>query len=247
MNQTTASAAVAQESQYAQARETVYRVAAAFLGYPLEETLHALHEGRLQAVLSDAWQTLGGQPWPALEVSDSLQALEVGYMATFIHGKRGKPRVPLVASAYAELVGGHTPGAFLLNVQAFYSHFGLKAAVEDEGHQDEPDHVVAMLEFCALLCYLERRALEQGQESAPYRRAQRDFLARYLIPLLQGIRTLYAAENQHGLEPNLAYLIEVLPDWATNQQLSLEKTVGAYTQESATIATSNSPSQPMWD
>src|SRR5690554_2515490 len=111
------------ELESAQARETIYRLAAVTLGYPLEETLVALQEGRLQAAFSEAWQTLSGESWPVLPVSASLQDLEVGYMATFIHGKRGKPRVPLVGSAHPELIGGQTPGAFLLNVQAFYSHF----------------------------------------------------------------------------------------------------------------------------
>lgn len=235
------------ELECAQARETIYRLAAVALGYPLEETLIALEEGRLQTVLSNAWQALDGEPWPVLEVSASLQALEVGYMATFIHGKRGKPRVPLVASAYSELIGGQTPGAFLLNVQAFYSHFGLKAAIEDEGHQDEPDHLVAMLEFCALLCYLERQALEQAKDAAPYRRAQRDFLMRYLIPLLQALRNAYAKENHLGLDANLEYLLKALPEWASSQQLSLEKHVGAYAKEATIIASSNSASQPMWD
>lgn len=249
MSGSTKSLSCQNELECAQARETIYRLAAVALGYPLEETLAALEEGRLQAVLSDAWQALGGEPWPELEVSASLQDLEVGYMATFIHGKRGKPRVPLVASAHSHLIGGQTPGAFLLNVQAFYSHFGLKAAVEDEGLQDEPDHLVAMLEFCALLCYLERQALEQGKDkaAAPYRRAQRDFLMRYLVPLLQTIRGTYAKESQLGLDPNLEHLLEVLPDWASSQQLSLEKLVGAYSKEATIIASSESAIQPMWD
>ena len=235
------------ELECAQTWETIYRVAAGVLGYPLEETLAALQEGRIQAVLSGAWQTLGGESWPELEVSTNLQDLEVGYMSTFIHGKRGKPRVPLVASAYAELIGGQTPGAFLLNVQAFYSHFGLKAAVEDEGLQDEPDHLVAMLEFCALLCYMERQALEQDKDAAPYRRAQRDFLMRYLIPLLQTMRSAYAKENQLGLDPNLEHLLSVLPDWISSQQRALEKIVGAYAKEATIIASSNSAGQSMWD
>lgn len=235
------------EVERAQARETVYRLAAVALSYPLEETLHALQEGRWQAVLSLAWQTLGDPAWPELDVSETLQELEVGYTATFMHGRRGKPRVPLVASAHSQLIGGQTPGAFMLNVQAFYSHFGLKAAVEDEGHQDEPDHLIAMLEFCALLCYLERQALEQSKDAAPYRRAQRDFLIRYLIPLLQAVRVGYSKESQYGLDPNLAHLVEVLPGWAYNQQQTLETLVGVYSKETSKIASSNSASQPMWD
>lgn len=235
------------EIERAQARETIYRLAAVALSYPIEETLQALQEGRLQAVLSMALQTLGGTPWPALDVSESLQELEVGYTATFMHGRRGKPRVPLVASAHSQLIGGQTPGAFMLNVQAFYSHFGLKAAVDDEGHQDEPDHLVAMLEFCALLCYLEQQALEQGKDAASYRRAQRDFLMRYLLPLLQALRANYASESQHGLDPNLAHLLEELPGWAYSQQQALANLVGAFTKESDKKTSAESASQSMWD
>ena len=198
------------ELESAQARETIYRLAAVTLGYPLEETLVALQEGRLQAAFSEAWQTLSGESWPALPVSASLQDLEV-------------------------------------NVQAFYSHFGLKAAVDDEGHQDEPDHLVAMLEFCALLCYLERQALEQGKDAAPYRRAQRDFLMRYLLPLLHAMCAAYAKERHLGLDANLEYLLKALPDWAAQQQLALEAQVGVYTKETSLIASSNSAGQSMWD
>lgn len=247
MSQSTQSLNGQSELEAAQARETIYRLAAVAFGYPLEETLAALQEGRLQAAFSEAWQTLSAEPWPVLPVSASLQDLEVGYMATFIHGKRGKPRVPLVASAYAELIGGQTPGAFLLNVQAFYSHFGLKAAVEDEGHQDEPDHLVAMLEFCALLCYLERQALELGKDAAPYRRAQRDFIMRYLQPLVHAMCAAYAKEHHLGLDANLEYLLKALPAWATKQQLALEALVGAYAKETSLIASSNSAGQSMWD
>lgn len=235
------------QAERAQASEAVYRLAAVALAYPLEETLEALQEGRLQAALDAALQTLGEAPWPELLVSASLDDLEVGYMSTFIHGRRGKPRVALVASAHDSLIGGQTPGAFLLNVQAFYSHFGLKAAVDDEGHKDEPDHLVAMLEFCALLCFLEAQALAEEKDAAPYRRAQRDFLARYLLPLLQVIRTGYAKESQFGLDQNLAHLLEILPDWASRQQRALEAMVGVYPHIASQKASSDSASQSMWD
>ena len=234
-------------SEQAEAREAVYRLAAVVFDYPLEETLDALQQGRFQVALDLALQTTGGESWPVLNVSESLQELEVGYTATFIHGKRGKPRVPLVASAYDHLIGGLTPGSFMLNVQAFYSNFGLKAAIGDEGLQDEPDHLVAMLEFCALLCFLEEQALELDKDPAPYRRAQRDFLVRYLIPFLQAIRTGYAKESHYGLDANLAHLLDMLPTWAYSQKQALEAMVGAYSKETEKIASSNSASQPMWD
>ncbi|MBQ0833858.1 molecular chaperone TorD family protein [Marinobacter sp.] len=247
MTQLTAPAVRKHELERAEARGAIYRLAAVVLGYPLEETWEALADGRLQAAFNGAWQTLSGEPWPTFNASASSEDLQVGYMATFVHGKRGKPRVPLVASAYDSLIGGQTPGAYMLNVQAFYTHFGLTAAVEDEGHKDQPDHLLAMLEFCALLCHLESQALENGRDAAPYRRAQRDFLVRYLRPLLQAIRAGYARENQHGLDANLAHLVKVLPDWTHTQQQALEIQVGPSPEEGARKAGPELASQPMWD
>lgn len=247
MTQMTAPVVRQFEIERAEARGTLYRLAAVALGYPLEETWQALADGRLQQAFNGAWQTLGGEPWPTLDVSASLSDLEVGYMATFVHGKRGKPRVPLVASAYEKLVGGQTPGTYMLNVQAFYTHFGLTAAVEDEGHKDQPDHLLAMLEFCALLCHFEAQALEHNRDTKPYRRAQRDFLARYLTPLLQAIRAGCGKERRYGLDANLAHLVEVLPAWAHEQQMALEAHVGPCPQEGDKKSTPDSANQPMWD
>ncbi|MGJ7462157.1 molecular chaperone TorD family protein [Halomonas sp. MA07-2] len=229
------------------ARETIYRLAAALFGYPLAETQQALEEGRVAAALAPAWRTLTGEPWPALPPSEDLTALQVGYTATFLQGKRGSPRVPLVASAHEALLEGQTPGNYLLNVKAFYRHFGLQAAQGDEGHAEEPDHLVAMLEFCTLLCHLEREALSGGRDPGPYRRAQRDFIARYLGPLLGAIRERFAGARGQGLDPTLARLIEVLPEWTADQQAALSAQVGPSPQAGEAGADSNADSRSLWD
>ena len=229
------------------ARETVYRLAAALFGYPLVETQQALEDGRLREALSPAWQTLTGEPWPVLPASPDLNALQVGYTNTFLNGRRGKPRVPLTANAHEELLGGLTPGNYLLNVLAFYRHFGLQTAQGDEGHAEEPDHLVAMLEFCTLLCHLERQALAYERDPAPYQRAQRDFIARYLEPLLSAVKQRYAKAREHGLDPTLAHLIEVLPDWVREQQALLSSQVGPCPQPRSTGAYSEAATGSMWD
>src|SRR5690606_13455596 len=229
------------------ARETIYRLTAVLLSYPLPETQEALEEGRVHAALAPAWRLLTGTPWAQLPPSVDLTALQVGYTDTFLLGRRGKPRVPLVASAYEELIGAETPGGYLLNVQAFYRHFGLQPALGDEGHAEEPDHLVAMLEFCTLLCHLEQRALTHGGDPGAYRRAQRDFIARYLEPLLTAIRTRFAEARDQGLDPTLAALIEALPGWAADQQKALESLVGPCPAPRDASSRPDVDSRPLWD
>lgn len=239
--------AVPAELERLTARETIYRIAAALFGYPLEETQQALEEGRVHSALAPAWQTLTGERWPLLPSSPDLIALQVGYTDTFLQGRRGRPQVPLVASAHDHLVGGLTPGSYLLNVQAFYRHFGLQAAQGDEGHKEEPDHLVAMLEFCCLLCHLEHQALANERDPAPCRRAQRDFLVRYLEPLLSSIRSSYLKAGKPGLDQTLARLVQVLPDWAADQRAALEAQVGLCPQPGAANTDSIADTRPLWD
>lgn len=228
------------------AQETIYRLAAVLFGYPLEETQQALEDGRIYAALAPAWKTATGQEWPRLPASADLNALQVGYTGTFLQARR-KLRIPLVASAHDELLGGETPGNYLLNVLAFYRHFGLQTAQTDEGQAEEPDHLVAMLEFCSLLCFLERRALIHEQDTSPYQRARRDFIARYLLPLLEAIRARYAKLANRNLDPTLAYLVEVLPDWALEQQAELSARAGPCPLPGAVQIHSDADSHPMWD
>ncbi|WP_311946768.1 molecular chaperone TorD family protein [Halomonas piscis] len=246
MTQSTVAPAASPEAAHLAAEATLYRLAAVLLSYPLAETQQALEDGRLSATLAPAWQTLTGEAWPALPPSASLEALEVGYMATFIHGRRGKPRVPLVANAYEALLAGQTPGSYMLNVQAFYRHFDLQAAQGDEGHTDEPDHLATMLEFCTLLCHLESRADADGRDASPYRRARRDFIARHLAPLLHAVKASYADAADQGLDATLAHLIEVLPDWADRQRARLEAQAGPCPAPGSKAA-AGAANQAMWD
>lgn len=227
-------------------RQAVYQIASVLFSYPLPETLEALREWRLQSALNDAWLALTSQSWPQFTSTNELKDLEVGYMSTFIHGKRGKPRVPLVASAYESLVKGQTAGTFMLNIQAFYSHFGVKAAVENEGVIDEPDHLVSMLEFCVVLCHLEIEALHNDRDPSPYRRAHRDFLTRYLVPFLEAFHTRFTQESDYGLDPNIAHLIVSLPKWAHDQYVALETQVGPNIKQTSDSIAVADDAQAMW-
>lgn len=217
---------LANTPERANATGAIYQLAAAAFGHPLPELQQAFVDGSFHKAFNTAWRQITGREWPRCQASADFVALEAGYIETFVHGWRGKPRVPLLAGEYEDLLGGQTRPAFMLNVQAFYRHFGLRAAAADEGHADEPDHLVDMLEFMAVLSHLEAGALASHGDPSAYRRAQRDFLHRHLVPLLEAMRRGLAAEKRLNLDATLVRMVEDLPEWARQQLAELEARVG---------------------
>lgn len=216
-------------SQRAAARCSLYRLAAVSLAHPVPETWEALNTGKLQEAIAAAWFGVQGRPWPVQAVSqDSAAAFEAAYIAVFLHGRGGKPAIPLLAGDYEELLSGQTRPVFMLNIGEFYRHFKLQAAVEDEGRPDEPDHLVTMLEFMAVLTHLESRALEQHRDASGLRRAQRDFLRRYLLPLVNVISAKAGTARRSQLDSTLLQLIEELPAWLAAEATSIEAMEGHY-------------------
>ena len=221
----------------ATARETTWRLAAAAFGHPTAETQDALASGRFHQALNTAFMAVTGRPWPMSEPSEDLAELEAGYIAVFLHGAAGKPIAPLLAGDYEHLLAGHSRPVFMLNIAAFYRHFGLRAATGDEGRADEPDHLVTMLELMAVLSHLEARALGQGRDASSVCRAQRDFLSRYLAPLLEAIRERVRSVSEHRLDPTLRQLCDGLPHLARMQLAELEARVGVYRDRDAASPT----------
>lgn len=239
---------MANTPQRADAAGSIYRLAAVAFGHPLPELQDALADGSFHAAFTTSWRQITGREWPRCAASADFPTLESGYIDAFAHGRRGKPRIPLLAGDYPTLLGGRTRPAFMLNVQAFYRHFGLQAATKDEGRTEEPDHLVDMLEFMAVLCHLEARALERGADPSPYRRAQRDFLRRYLVPLMDAIRQSLAGQKTLNLDPTLVRMIEDLPEWASQQLVELEARVGPYADSPASASSrTRSVAQNLWD
>ena len=217
---------LANTPERAHAMGAIYQLAAAAFGHPLPEFQTALSDGSFHTAFNRAWRQITGREWPLCKASADFAELESGYIDTFVHGLRGKPRVPLLAGEYEHLLGGQNRPVFMLNVQAFYRHFGLHAATGDEGRTEEPDHLVDMLEFMAVLSHMEARALAGHTDPSAYRRAQRDFLHRYLVPLLDAMRRGVAAEKRLNLDPTLVRMVEDLPEWARQQLAELEARVG---------------------
>lgn len=210
----------------ARAGMALYRLAAAALGHPVPELHAAFAEGRFHQAFNEAWFGITGRQWPRSETSVDFATLEAGYIDAFLHGRRGEPRVSLLAGDYEDLRAGVTRPVFMLNIQAFYRHFDLQAATDDEGRNEEPDHVATMLEFMAVLHHLEAQALERSSDPAAYRRAQRDFLQRYLLPLMDTIHQEVVAERRVQLDPNLMRLIEDFPQRLHQQLAELEARIG---------------------
>lgn len=222
---------MADAPERADAKGAIYRLAAVAFGHPLPEFQRALEDGSFHAVFNEAWRQITGRQWPDVCVSDDFAALEAGYIDTFVHGRSGKPRVPLLAGEYEHLLDGKTRPAFMLDLRAFYRHFGLQSATDDEGRPEEPDHLIDMLEFMAVLSHLEARALERGADPSGYRRAQRDFLHRYLLPLMDAIYQGVAAESGLSLDSTLVRMAEDLPEWVRQQLVELEARVGPYSDQ----------------
>ena len=109
--------------------------------------------------------------WRALQEVGSTEELAVEYTRLFDAGASGPP-CPL----YAGLHGGDRMKKMEEAVR-FYNHFGVTTS---EAQRELPDHLPTQLEFMHYLTYREVEALHAGSDAGPYRRAQRDFIARQL-------------------------------------------------------------------
>jgi len=210
------------------AKETLWRLLALALAHPTQEFRDVLADGSFHDAFAAAWWEITGRRWSRPAAPGTLSALEAGYITAFLHGRNGKPVASLLAGDHEELLRGLSRPAFMLNVGAFYSHFGLKAAVEDEGQLDEPDHAAAMAEFMAVLCHLEAHACARGADAGGPQRAQRDFLARFLAPLLDTLARKLRRKPVSGLDPTVAQLLEEMAPWARQQIAELEARVGPF-------------------
>lgn len=234
--------------QRTRAKETVWRLSALAFGHPTEEFYKVLTSGDFHAAFSMAWADVTGGHWPATSVSPDYQSFEAGYIGTFQHGRDGKPIAALLAGEHEYSLAGLTRPVFMLNVAAFYRHFGLKPATRDEGKSDEPDHLVSMLELMAVLCHLEANAIQNGCDPSPYMRAQRDFLCRYLGRLLVTIGGLLR-RTPSALDPTLAQLAQDLSSFSDTQITELEIRVGPFRDPDApkpSHAPIEAPAQNLW-
>lgn len=111
----------------------------------------------------------------------SLDVLEQRYLELFeIGGEAGSPCVIYEG----EFGGGRLK--VMEDVLRFFDHFGLQPS-DDEGNRDRPDNLATELEFMHFLTYQEVRALDTGDDPAPFRAGQRDFLRFHLGDFLDAV------------------------------------------------------------
>ena len=212
----------------ARAAESLWRLGALAFGHPIEEFHRALLDGSFHEAVDAAWSVLTGRAWPREAPPARFADLEGGYIAAFEHGRGGKRLASLLGGEHKELLAGQARPAFMLNVAAFYRHFGLTQAIADEGRVDEPDHLACLLEFMAVLSHLEASAIAGGRDPGGVRRAQRDFLVRYVEPLLALIEAALRRPAEPPLDATLARLIGDLHGFADARIAELESQVGPY-------------------
>ena len=163
------------EAQRAAARSAAYGCFVGVVAYPDQEQLEAIRSGAVagqlaQALTAVAPGLLSKSDLDALRDAGRDDELAIEYTRLFDVGAGGPP---------CPLHGGLYRGARMQVMEEavrFYNFFGLHMP---ETPAELPDHLTTQLEFLHYLAFREAEALQQGDDPAPYRRAQRDFVARH--------------------------------------------------------------------
>jgi DMSO reductase family type II enzyme chaperone len=165
-----------EEALDAARRSRGWRLFDVAFSYPDAELLEAIRSGELEEALREGLGAVdpglaAGADWAALrDAGPDDDALAVEYTRLFDVGASGPP-CPL----YGGLYGGARTKVMEEAVR-FYNHFGLTLA---DAPRELPDHLSTELEFLHFLAFREAEALARGEDAGPWRRAQRDFVARH--------------------------------------------------------------------
>jgi DMSO reductase family type II enzyme chaperone len=206
-------------AQLAAARSRAWGTFAELFEYPDEELYEAACSGTLVQVLQDVLGAVDpslveGGRWEALGEAGEKDDLAIEFTRLFDVGTGGPP---------CPLYGGLYVGARMKTMEEvvrFYNHFGLTLS---ESPRELPDHITTELEFLHFLAFREAQASEEGAEPDPFRRAQRDFIARHLgrwIPKLQ------AKLEQANAMPFFSELVGRLERLLENELARLVAAVG---------------------
>lgn len=184
-----------------------YQLLGMAFAYPNSFVAHAVKTGEFRddlvaaAITADSELEAAFAPRSGalvLNVENAMEALEADYLSAF-ELDAPKRVVSLYEGSYA---GGYDRSAILLEVKSFYQHFGL--AISDKTREAE-DHLAAELEFMQFLAIKQAIAEADNTDSAPYRRAQRDFLERHMAVWLPRL-AIAVAEVDSDFYRTLAWL-----------------------------------------
>lgn len=206
------------EALRAGARSFVYALLCDALEYPDRERLEEIREGAFARSLRLALAAVepecaSGVDWEAL--GDAGEgALAVEHTRLFEVGVSGPP-CPLYGGLY-----GDARMKMMEEAVRFYNHFGLTLS---EAPRELPDHLATQLEFLHFLAFREAEALHGGLDAGPYRRAQRDFVARHpgrWVPELVKRLAQAKAGRFHSA------LFDLIARWLEREQRTLVAEVG---------------------
>ncbi|CAA7620497.1 molecular chaperone TorD family protein [Magnetospirillum sp. UT-4] len=171
----------------AAARSRAYTLLAAATAYPDEALWETLADGRFAAALAESMAEATGEPAVVAAPAGSLAELQAEYVAAFDLGRGGPGR-----SLHE---GDHRPAEtrpdLLVELAAFYRCFGLGTQHCTAGL----DHLSVALEFMHFLAFHEAGG---AAGSAPYRHAQRDFVARHLADWVPAVAAAHGESGFHG-------------------------------------------------
>jgi len=165
------------EQELAGARSRAYALFGEGLAYPDDELRDILINGGLALPLRECLTAISPEitdspeRWRALQDVGDTDDLAIEYTRLFDAGASGPP---------CPLYGGLYEGDRMAKMEEavrFYNHFGLTLSEEQ---RELPDHIATELEFLHFLAFREVEALQAEVDPGPYRRAQRDFIARHL-------------------------------------------------------------------
>lgn len=169
------------ESAVTSPRAVLYLAYARLLDFPgpaLNEAVRTGEVGRELRALHEAADSPAPGP-----IDEDTADLEQQYIATFEVGAPESP-APLYETAY-DYPDGEDRRSVLEELVRFYEYFDL-----DLGDRpvEQPDHITVELELMAVLAQMESLSTEQAASPSSFRLAQRDFLARHLVPFVEAIR-----------------------------------------------------------
>ncbi len=167
-------------SEPAARRSAVYATFARALRPPDAAFAESVSDGSFVSGLREA---LDATDVPSTALDQLATAVDHALLAQAYleHFELGGPAGPPAVVYEGEFGGGRLK--VMEDVLRFYDHFGLDPAPSTE-YRDRPDHVATELEFMHYLSFREAEAVAKGVDPAPYRAAQRDFLAFHLCDLV---------------------------------------------------------------